>query len=92
MKPWHDYSHTIASIAHSFVSVCKYAMTPEDLDQWAKGEITPNDRMDANLVLDGIIEDHGIQLWTDGHMNDDALRFFNQCYDAANDLNQSLRK
>jgi hypothetical protein len=67
-------------------------MTPEDLDQWAKGEITPNDRMDANLVLDGIIEDHGIQLWTDGHMNDDALRFFNQCYDAANDLNQNLRK
>ena len=92
MKPWHDYSHTIASIAQSFVSVCKYAMTPEDLDQWAKGEITPNDRMDANLVLDGIIEDHGIQLWTDGHMNDDALGFFNQCFDAANDLNQNLRK
>lgn len=92
MKPWHDYSHTIASIAQSFVSVCQYAMTPKDLDQWAKGEITPNDRMDANAVLDNIIGNHGVQLWIDGHIGDDALGFFNQCFDAANDLNQNLRK
>ena len=91
MKPWHDYTQTIASIAQSFVNVCYQSMTPEQVRAWARGEISPNDHMDANLVMDGIIENHGVQLWTDGYMNDDALGFFNQCYDAAQTLNQKLK-
>lgn len=92
MKPWHDYSHTIESIAQSFVSVCQYSMTADQFIAWAKDEITPNDCMDANLVLDGIIENHGVQLWTDGHMNEDALNFFNACYAASDKLNKKLCK
>jgi len=92
MKPWHDYTQTIASIAQSFVSVCQNVMTNDQVLAWAKNEITPNDCMDANLVLDGIIENHGVYLWSDGHMSDDALAFFNQCFDAAEKLNKDLTK
>jgi len=92
MKPWHDYTQTIASIAQSFVSVCQNSMTKDQVLAWAKNELTPNDCMDANLVLDGIIENHGVNLWSDGHMSDDALGFFNQCYDAAETLNKELNK
>lgn len=91
MKPWHDYTQTIASIAQSFVNVCYHSMRADQVKAWAKGEITPNDCMDANLVMDGIIQNHGVQLWLDGHMDDDALGFFNQCYDAAETLNRKLK-
>ena len=92
MKPWHDYTHTIASIAQSFVSVCQQSMNADQMIAWANEELTPNDCMDANLVLDGIIENHGVQLWTDGHMNEDALNFFNACYATSDKLNKKLCK
>jgi hypothetical protein len=92
MKPWHDYTQTIASIAQSFVNVCHQSMTPEQVKAWAEGEITPNDCMDANLVMDGIIENHGIELWIlDGCMDANGIEFFNQCYDAAETLNKHLK-
>jgi hypothetical protein len=92
MKPWHDYTQTIASIAQSFVNVCHQSMLPEQVKAWAEGEITPNDCMDANLVMDGIIENHGIELWIlDGCMDANAIEFFNQCYDAAETLNKHLK-
>lgn len=92
MKPWHDYTHTIASIAQSFVSVCQQSMNADQMIAWANEELTPNDCMDANLVLDGIIENHGVQLWTDGHMDEDALNFFNACYATSDKLNKKLCK
>jgi len=67
-------------------------MTNDQGLAWAKNEITPNDCRDANLVLDGIIENHGVHLWSNGHMSDDALAFFNQCFDAAEKLNKDLIK
>jgi len=45
-----------------------------------------------NLVLDGIIENHGVQLWTDGHMTEDAINFFNSCFAAASQLNKQLTR
>ena len=92
MKPWHDYTHTIASIAQSFVSVCQQSMNADQMIAWANEELTPNDCMDANLVLDGIIENHGVQLWTDGHMTEDAISFFNSCFAAASQLNKQLTR
>jgi len=92
MKPWHDYTQTIASIAQSFVSVCQQSMNADQMIAWANEELTPNDCMDANLVLDGIIENHGVQLWTDGHMTEDAINFFNSCFAAASQLNKQLTR
>jgi len=93
MKPWHDYTHTIASIAQSFVSVCQQSMNVDQMIAWANEELTPNDCMDANVVLDGIIENHGISLWdSDGRLSDEAIGFFNQCYDAASQLNKQLTR
>jgi len=92
MKPWHDYTQAIASIAQSFVSVCHFAMTNDQVLAWAKNEITPNDCIDANSVLDSIIQNHGVYLWSDNHLSDDALRFFNECFDAAEKLNKDLIK
>jgi hypothetical protein len=92
MKPWHDYTHTIASIAQSFVSVCQQSMNADQMIAWANEELTPNDCMDANLVLDGIIENHGVQLWTDGHMTEAAISFFNSCFAAASQLNKQLTR
>jgi hypothetical protein len=88
---WADYSLTIASIAQSFVSVCHQTMTSDQIKLWSTGEISPNDCMDANLVLDGIIENHGIELWIlDGCMDADGIEFFNQCYEASKKLNANL--
>jgi hypothetical protein len=92
MKPWHDYTQTIASIAQSFVSVCQQSMNADQMIAWANEELTPNDCMDANLVLDGIIENHGVQLWTDGHMTEAAISFFNSCFAAASQLNKQLTR
>lgn len=92
MKPWHDYTYTIASIAQSFVSVCQQSMNADQMIAWANEELTPNDCMDANLVLDGIIENHGVQLWTDGHMTEVAISFFNSCFAAASQLNKQLTR
>lgn len=92
MKAWRDYSQTISSIAQSFVAVCQQSMTKEQLQAWANDQLTPNDCMDANLILDGIIENHGIHLWVDGFMDDDAINFFNQCYSSADSLNQRLQR
>lgn len=92
MKPWHDYTHTITSIAQSFVSVCQQSMNADQMIAWANEELTPNDCMDANLVLDGIIENHGVQLWTDGHMTEAAISFFNSCFAAASQLNKQLTR
>ena len=92
MKPWHDYSHTIASIAQSFVSVCQHSMSKEEIQSWALDQLTPNDCMDANLVMDSIIENHGIVVWSDGYLNEESIRFFNQCYEASENLNKELVK
>jgi len=46
MKPWHDYTQTIASIAQSFVSVCQQSMNADQMIAWANEELTPNDCMD----------------------------------------------
>ena len=92
MKPWHDYSQTIASIAQSFVSVCQHSMSKEEVQSWALDQLTPHDCMDANLVMDSIIENHGIVVWSDGYLNEEAIRFFNQCYQASEDLNKKLVK
>jgi hypothetical protein len=93
MKPWHDYSHTIASIAQSFVNVCHFAMTWEQIKGWSEGTVDPYDCLDVMPVLDRIIENHGILLWdSEGHLSDDALSFFNQCYEASENLNKKLAK
>jgi hypothetical protein len=92
MKPWHDYTQTIASIAQSFVNVCQNVMTNDQVLAWAKNELSPNDCMDASLVMDSIIENHGVIIWSDGYMSDEAIRFFNQCCEAAEKLNKELTK
>ena len=92
-KPWEDHSHTVVSIAQSLVSVCQQTMTRAQLRQWETGESNPNDFMDANMVLDGIIENHGINLWgDDGAMGDAEIDFMNECFSAADALIKTLSK
>jgi len=86
-----EYKKSTASIAQSFVNVCHFAMTWDQLRAWANNELNPNDCLDANLVMESIIENHGIQLWdADGHFSDDAIRFVNHCFNASNALVKQL--
>ena len=68
-------------------------MEKQQLDSWAKGETNPNDYMDANVILDQIMVNHGIDTFNeDGEITDEIADLFNACFNMTNELNANKRK
>lgn len=90
MEDWKDYSATIKSCAIAFLCVCEQIMDKEDLEEWAKGECSPDDFMDDNQILLNVIENHGIstELSDDGEMPSECDHIFRAAYDMACELNR----
>jgi hypothetical protein len=65
-------------------------MDKEDLEEWAKGECSPDDFMDDNQVLLDVIENHGIstELSDDGEMPSECDHIFRAAYDMTSELNR----
>lgn len=88
-----DHTDTIKSCAISFLCVCENLMEKQQLDSWAKGETNPNDYMDANVILDQIMVNHGIDTFNeDGEITDEIADLFNACFNMTNELNANKRK
>lgn len=90
MEDWKDYSATIKSCAIAFLCVCEQIMDKEDLEEWAKGECSPDDFMDDNQVLLDVIENHGIstELSNDGEISSEVDHIFFAAFEMTAELNR----
>jgi hypothetical protein len=87
MENHKDYSVTIKSCAIAFLCVCENLMEEEQLQSWSRGDTNPNDYMDANVILDQIMVNHGIDTFNpDGEITDEIADFFNAAFNQANEL------
>jgi hypothetical protein len=87
MEDHKDYSATIKSCAIAFLCVCENLMEEEQIQSWAKGDTNPNDYMDANVILDQIMVNYGIDTFNeDGEISDEIADLFNAIFNQANEL------
>jgi hypothetical protein len=87
MENQQDKTQLIKNCAISFFCVCQQQMTKEQLVDWARRDTNPNDYMDANVLLDQVMVNHGIDTFNeDGEISDEIADLFNAIFDQANEL------
>lgn len=87
MENQEDKTQLIKNCAISFFSVCQQLMTKEQLIAWGNRDTNPNDYMDANVLLDQVMVNHGIDTFNeDGEISDEIADLFNAIFDQANEL------
>lgn len=87
MENQQDKTQLIKNCAISFFCVCQQQMTKEQLTAWGNRDTNPNDYMDANVLLDQVMVNHGIDTFNqDGEISDEIADLFNAIFDQANEL------
>jgi len=91
MKPWQDYRQTISSCGHAFFAVCDNLMNLHKKKDWANNKDSPNNHMDANMVIHDIILNHDIEFFTEeGEISEIGDYLFSQTWEFASKLNQKM--
>jgi len=93
MENQQDKSQLIKNCAISFLCVCEQLLDDDQLKSWANYGTNPNDYMDANVVLDQVMVNHGIDTFNeDGEISDEITDLFNGIFNRTNELNAEKRK